>query len=361
MTDSPIQNSNPESGDRSEIQNLLLLLRRKEGNWVAWGQACQQLQKAGYNPQQIFEETGFEPIQQNQITVAAQVYGSIVSSGVSDAVRSRFERTGSDTLYEFRILTQPERAAAAELVVEKGIDSEGAHEVAKALKDFSRLPNPPEDFLEYPGDAVALHYWRLARQQSDLQMRSRLIALALRFAQSGTARQQVEKLLTDFTITRDRPAPRLPLYRLDSEEELARVLPVAGKLPLTTADLQAVPLIEEEPPFGLVKFTGTGAWAPVPGWQVVLRAEDPVVLLADTDQLPEPLEGKREQVLIIVDRAQREWSADSYFVVDQAGHLQIQWFEAAPDGALLGRIILIMRPKRILDENFTKDPWQVDE
>jgi hypothetical protein len=352
---------NPETGDRAQIEKLLLLLRRKESNWIAWGQACQQLQKAGYNPQQIFEETGFEPIQQNQIMVAAQVYSSILSSGVSDQVRSRFEHTGSDTLYEFRVLTQPERAAAAELVVEKGIDSEGAREVAKALKDFSRLSAPPEEFSEYPDDAVALHYWRLAKQQSDLQMRSRLIALALRFAQSETARQQVEKLLTDFTITRKQRAPRLPLYRLDSEEELARVLPVAGKLPLTAADLQAVPLIEEEAPFGLVRFTGTGAWVPVPGWQVILRAEDPVVLLADSDQFPEPLEGKREEVLVIVDRAQRQWNPDGFFVIDQAGQLQIQWFEETPDISLLGRIILVMRPKKILDENFTKDPWQVEE
>jgi hypothetical protein len=349
-----------ETGDR-QIEDLILLLRRKQENWVAWGQACQQLQKAGYNPQQIFEETGFEPVHQNQITVASQVYGSIVSSGVSEQVRSRFEHTGSDTLYEFRILTQPERAAAAELVVEKGIDSEGAREIAKALKDFSRLANPPEEFSEYPGDAVALHYWRLARQQSDLQLRSRLIALALRFAQSESARQQVEKLLTDFTVTRKRPAPRLPLYRLDSEEELARVLPVAGKLPLTTADLQAVPLIEEEAPFGLVRFSGTGAWVPVPGWQVVLGAEDPVVLLADTDQFPEPLEGKREQVLVVIDRAQRQWNPDNFFIIDQAGQLQIQWFEETPEVPLLGRVIVIVRPKKILDEDFTKDPWHVDE
>ena len=51
-------------------EELLRSLRQKEGTWVEWGKACQQLQKAGYNPQRIFEETGFEPIQQNQIIVA---------------------------------------------------------------------------------------------------------------------------------------------------------------------------------------------------------------------------------------------------------------------------------------------------
>jgi len=51
------------------LEEILRSLRRKEGNWVAWGQACQKLQKSGYSPQAIFEETGFEPIQQNQVIV----------------------------------------------------------------------------------------------------------------------------------------------------------------------------------------------------------------------------------------------------------------------------------------------------
>jgi hypothetical protein len=344
-----------------DVVELLRSLRRKEGTWINWGQACQQLQKAGYSQQQIFEETGFEPIQQNQIVVATQVYASMLSTGVSPAVQSRFEHTGSDTLYEFRILTQSERAAAATLVVEKGMDSEGAREVAKALKDFSRLSRYPEGFTADPGDAVAHHYWKLARQQSDLQARSRLIAQGLRFASTESARQQVEKLLTDFSTTRTRPVPLLPFYRLDSEEELPRILPVVGRLPLSTTDLQAVPILEEEGAFRLVKFAGNGAWVPIPGWQVILSAEDPIVLLCHSDQLPILPAGKPGEVLVVIDRAQRQWDADSYFVVDQEGQLQLQWFEETPDCPLLGRIVLVMRPKKILDEDFNKDPWQLDE
>jgi hypothetical protein len=293
--------------------------------------------------------------------VATQVYASMVSEGISTEVQKRFEHTGSDTLYEFRILTHPERAAAAALVVEKGIDSEGSREVAKALKDFSRLAKPPEGFVNQPSDAIAYYYWKLARQQSDLQARSRLIAQGLRFADSGSARQQIEKLLTDFTVTHTRPSPLMPFYRLDSEEELPRVLPVVGKLPLSVDDLQAVPLVEENGPFRLVKFSGTGAWVPIPGWQVVLNAEDPIALLVDSDQLPTPSTNQPEELLLLVDRAQRQWQADSYFAIDQDGQIQLQWFEEAPDQALLGRVILVMRPKKILDEQFTKDPWQIDE
>ena len=52
-------------------------LRQKQGTWVEWGQAIAYLQKNGYNPQDIFEATGFEPIQQNQVIVGSQVYNSM--------------------------------------------------------------------------------------------------------------------------------------------------------------------------------------------------------------------------------------------------------------------------------------------
>lgn len=357
MTATPSDQSLPEEA----VESLLLSLRRKEGTWVEWGKACQQLQKAGLSQQKIFEATGFEPVQQNQVVVAAQVYGSLESGNAAPEVLTRFERSGSDSLYELRILTQAERVAAATLLVEKGLDSEAAHEVAKALKDFSRMTRPPAEFSELPHDAVAYFYWNLAKQQADLQARSRLIAQALRFAKSETARQQIERLLTDFSVTRRRPAPRLPFYRLESASEQPRIVPVAGKLPLATADLQQVPLVEEEGTFRIVKFSGMGAWSALPGWQVVLAAEDPVLLLANVTELPGTESEDTEEVLILIDRAQRTWDDNSYFILDQEGQLQFEWFEEAPDRTLLGKVILVLRPKKVLDEDFNKELWQVEE
>jgi hypothetical protein len=364
MTATPPNNSEQQTPnpDQDVNQSLMQSLRRKEGNWVAWGQACQQLQKAGMSQQQIFEATGFEPVQQNQVIVAAQVYGSLVSGAAAPEVLDRFEHTGSDSLYELRVLTQPERVAAATLVVEKGIDSEGAHEVAKALKDFSRLSRKPDEFADYPHDAVAHFYWKLARQQADLQARSRLIAQALRFAKSESARKQVELLLTDFSVTRSRPAPRLPFYRLESATDEPRILPIAGKMPLTLADLQAVPLVEEEGRFRMVKFAGTGAWVALPGWQVILAAEDPVLILTESDQLPgTEADEMVEEVLVMIDRAQRDWDASNYFILDRSGQLQLDWFEEAPEVPLLGKVVLVLRPKKVLDEDYNKEFWQIDE
>ncbi|MBO3457856.1 hypothetical protein G7B40_018990 [Aetokthonos hydrillicola Thurmond2011] len=362
MTDQPPNAQNLENAMDEEIaQDLLQKLRQKQGNWVEWGVAIAKLQKAGYNPQTIFEATGFEQVQQNQVVVGAQVYSSLEKAGASQAVISHYATRGSDVLYELRLLTQEERAAAAELTFNHRLDLDEAREVAKAIKDFSRFRTPPEGFENHPGDAVAYQCWKLARQNSDLQARSRQIAKGLKFAHSQTARTQIERLLTDFTVVPKRPAPILPFYRLESEEELPRIVPVVGELPLTPQDLQAVPFIKEVEPFRMVKFAGEQAWVPLPGWQVLLSAEDPLVILCNSDSLPNQTRNISEPVLVVLDRAQREWDANSYFVVDNSGQVDFQWLETVPEIPILGRIILVLRAKKILDEELTKDSWQIDE
>jgi pentatricopeptide repeat protein len=86
--------------DGFDAEAALLRLRRKEGNWVEWGQSCQRLQKDGYTAQQIFEASGFEPIHQNQIMVAAQVFNSMMEVGIKPTTETHFSRVGSDSLYE---------------------------------------------------------------------------------------------------------------------------------------------------------------------------------------------------------------------------------------------------------------------
>ena len=153
----------------------------------------------------------------------------------------------------------------------------------------------------------------------------------------------------------------MPFYRFDSEEELPRLVPVVGEMPLTPADIQAVPLVEAIEPFRMVKFAGEQAWVPLPGWQVVSSAEDPVVILCNSDRLPSQPNSTPRPVLVVVDRSVQEWDENSYFVVDQSGQIEFQWFETKTDLPILGRIIVVVRPKKIFDEAFNKEPWQIDE
>jgi hypothetical protein len=345
-----------------EARELLRALLHKEGNWVRWGQVCGQLQKAGYNPLTIFEETGFQGSHQNLIIVASQVYESLVQGQASQEILDYFLGPRSDVLYEFRILNQEQRLAAAELAQQKQLDVDGAKEVARDFREFSRLSQLPDGFINHPGDAVAYQYWKRAKQKKDLVERSRSIATALKYVHSQSAREAIEKLLLDFTAAPSRSAPLLPLYRLEAEDELPRIIPFAGAFPLTKKDVKVVSAIEVVEPFHLIVVNGGGSFVPVPGWQAVLKAADPIAVTIASDRLPKPLPGKPEQVLIVIDRSQQQWNESSYFLVEINGNLELQWFEEEPDDlSILGQVIVVLRPKKIFDENNLTEPWQMDD
>jgi hypothetical protein len=353
----------PQTSPLSEehATELFRQLRQKEGNWVDWGKSCQQLQKAGYDTQTIFERTGFEPIHQNQVIVGVQVYETIIQTGVEEKVKAHFANKGSDILYEFRILPPKARSEAATLVVEKNLTQPEAHDVAKAIKDFSDLNSLPEGFTDCAGDAVAYHYWKLARGKKDLQARSRLIAQGLRYAYSTTAREQVENLLSDFTVVPATPAPTLPLYRLEQEEELPRILPVVPSLQVSVSQFQSVSQPQPQGTFSLTPLSGEGTWVALPGWQMIWAASDPVAIPCEKEDLPKSDSLSNEPFLVVVDRGDTQWYLHSYFLVEQQEGLGIQWFEQAPNQDLLGKVILILRPKRIVDEGAIAQSWQIEE
>jgi hypothetical protein len=263
-------------------------------------------------------------------------------------------------LYELRVLSQTERVGAATLALEKKLDAPGARDLAKAIKDFNRLANPPEEFTAHSGDAIAYQCWRRAHENQDLQERSRLIARGLQFAASGTARAKLEQLLTDFTVTPSRRAPILPIYRQESDEELPRILPLINSEPLTRQTLEAIAPSQPQGSFQWVISPQASQWIALPGWGVLLSSTDPVALLSQSDQLPTRSERQPEEVLIVIERQFGGWDADHYFLVEQGGQLEWAWFATPPEVPLLGQLLLVLRPKKILDENaLTGDDWSV--
>ncbi|HBC40816.1 MAG TPA: hypothetical protein DCZ88_02640 [Pseudanabaena sp.] len=354
----------------TDSEGLLRLLRHKEGTWVQWGIACQMLQKMGENSLAIFENTGFEPIQQNQIVVASQVYASLQAGNASDIVLAHFEQKGSDILYELRVLNQSERVTMATFALEKNLDVLEAKDIVKAIKEAATVANLPEGFTRHPGDAVVLQILKATQGKIDPQERTRLIARGLRFAHGDKARAAIERLLTDMANPSKKKAPNLPTFRYDGEDDIPRILPVAGTLPLSAAQFQAVPQVTELTPFGIVHSHSEATWATLPGWFVVHQAKDGVIVSCNTDTLQvaisqEVLSADRdraEDILILVDRAQRYWDESSYFVIaDQDGNLKFAWFESQPKVEILGKVTLTLRPKRFFDENASQDRWQFEE
>ncbi len=345
----------------AEIQEKLRSLLHKEGTWIDWGKTCQELQKAGCELAKIFEATGFQASQQNLVIVAAQVYDSITQGGAEEAVLKYFQGPKSDVLYEFRILNQKQRASAAKLAYDKQSDVDEAHEIAKTIKEVSQLSQLPTGFTSDAGDMVAYLCWKRARQKKDLQERSRLIAKGLKFAASTSAREAIEQLLSDFTVVSSKTAPILPVYRLELEEELPRIIPLIKTSPLSTEAIEAVSPVAIEEPFRSVDFSSGGCFVPVPGWQLVLKAIDPVGYICSSDRLPTYLSGNIEPVLVIIDRSAKEWDVNSYFLIETDSEPQLQWFESPPESNIIGQLVLIMRPKKILDEGNITQPWQMDD
>jgi hypothetical protein len=352
---------NSEQLSEREIEEIWRSLLHKEGSWVEWGKNCQKLQKAGINPQIIFEKTGFQTSQQNLVIVASQVYESLVKANLSEALLTYFQGPRSDVLYELRVLNQEQRASASELAYSKKLDVDEARNLVKAVQEVSRLSQLPPEFSDHPGDAVAYQCWKRARQKKELQERSRLIARGLKFAHSVSAREAIEKLLSDFTIIPTHSAPLLPLYRIETETELPRIIPVVGSFPLTREILEKTPRLTTGENFSIVEVSGAGNFVPIPGWQAIFKAIDPVAMICQGSQLPQPLDNPLEEVLVIVDREIKTWNPNSYYLIEQQENLAFQWFEEQPTINLLGQIILVIRPKKILDENNLLEPWQMDD
>lgn len=346
----------------TEKEEIMRSLLHKEGSWVEWGQNCQKLQKAGEKPYEIFEQTGFQVSQQNLIIVASQVYESLVKENATPELLEYCRGPHSDVFYEFRILNQKQRLDAAILAQEKKIDVDTAKIVAKAIKEFSFLSQTPSGFTFHAGDAVAYQYWKTARQKKSLADRARLIAEGLKFAHSTTARTQIEQLLTDFILTPSIQAPLLPIYRLDIDDALPCILPLAGTFPITKQELMAVSSLEIEEPFRVVKADSINKLVAVPGWQVILKAKNPVAVFCQNDQLPKSVGGKdSELVLVVIDRDAKTWDQNSYFLVEKEGNLQFNWFPEAPTCEIIGQFILVLRAQKILDENNLTEPWQMDD
>jgi hypothetical protein len=280
--------------EEEDPNTLLMQLRRKEGSWLDWAKACQTLQRQKMTPQAIFEATGFEPIHQNQIVVGSQVYEGMAKAGASPAVLEHFAYKGSDILYELRILSPKDRLQVAELILSRNLNADDAHEIARAVKNYAQLREPPEGFGTHPGDAVAYQAWKTAQQTSDLQERTRAIGRAFQYVHSDGARQQIERLLSTVAASshpQRKILPKLSVFRL--EEDLPRLLPVVGSLPLSTATWEQLPPSELQGPFRWVSSPAEQTWVALPPWSVIRNARDPLVLQVENAFLGSLIVGNR--------------------------------------------------------------------
>jgi hypothetical protein len=153
----------------------------------------------------------------------------------------------------------------------------------------------------------------------------------------------------------------LPVYRLEAEEELPRIFPVAGTFPLSAQAVLNVPQVAPVGHFQWIQTNWQGGWVTLPGWEVLMKAEDPIAVLAHTDNLPIKLQGNAEEAILVFDRAETTWSDLNYFALDRDGKVEIEWSDTQPSATILGKLLLILRPKRLSDDSKSKDIWYIEE
>jgi Rubisco Assembly chaperone C-terminal domain len=157
-----------------------------------------------------------------------------------------------------------------------------------------------------------------------------------------------------------RSQPTLPLHRLEVDEDLPRFVPVAGKLPVTSKTLAEIPTARIVNVFGVIDTGNSPLWVGLPGWQIVSAVINPVVIFTVNKQLLPDAETE-EELLILVDRAVTDWDEYKYFVIDRDGQVVVEWFSEAPTEPILGQVVLVLRPKRLLTTGDQHDLWQIEE
>jgi hypothetical protein len=111
--------------------------------------------------------------------------------------------------------------------------------------------------------------------------------------------------------------------------------------------------------FGVMR-PSAGNWVGLPGWQTVTAAVSPVVVLAVNKELI-PNAETEEEILLLIDRAATDWDENKYFAIDRGGQVVVDWFSSAPTETILGQLVLVLRPKRMLSVSNQDALWQNEE
>lgn len=141
----------------------------------------------------------------------------------------------------------------------------------------------------------------------------------------------------------------LPLIQGSDDELFPRILKIAGAYPSLTPDELMSPISSPSPPVGswVYEFTDLDGWGTValPGSSVLNNAIDPVVMIATNTDLGVSIVEEVE-VLVVVDRGDRGFSPDSFFVFKTPKNdLSIMWCDEIPkDYVIMGKVVVCAIP-----------------
>ena len=317
--------------------------------------------------------------------VAAQVRDSLVQSTSNDPeLLAPFDLGGAELLYEIRLLSAQQRAAAARYIVDNKLDAKGAQDLARAMKDFPRRRGDKGwDSFDYgiPGDCLSFMYYRQSREHwNPSEERTSALELALEVAQSERAKNMVLEELKGANEGKGgeegiESGVRVPVVRLKigevAEASSVVVLPVCRDEEREIGVLDAPRECRSEGEFGVVVAEkGWKRWVVLPAWEPVARLGNGGVVVSFVDARVLPWKANRwymeEAILVVADRSRKEVAADDGFylvAIDSNGEgLKVERGSALKEKGVtesLGTVVLVVRPPREeTDDQLADEDWE---
>ncbi|VFQ68199.1 unnamed protein product [Cuscuta campestris] len=322
-----------------DTNSRLEILTKRLGPWFEYAPLIPSLIQEGFAPSTLEEIAGISGAEQNLLVVASRVRESLLNSGIDAETLSFFDSGGgAELLYEIRILTADQRAAAADFLVKNRSDVKQSQRLARAMKDF-RLRRADRGWARFdpesPGDCLAFSYFRQAKEYeaaSKDELRRLSLQKALEFAVSDAAKALLEEEKSR-TKSEEKESNveghevTVPLVRMQlgevAESSALVVLPVA----VEAEEVEAAPWncigVGE---FGIVEAEKEWRrWVVLPEWKPIsgLHRGGAAVRFENGRILPwkESEKNQRDPILVVADRRRKEVVSDNgFYLVFEVGN-----------------------------------------
>ncbi|XAR53577.1 hypothetical protein NMG60_11022189 [Bertholletia excelsa] len=367
-----------------DIAGRIEILTNRLGPWFEYATLIPYLTQEGFSPSSIEELTGISGVEQNRLVVATQVRDSLIQFETDPDILSFFDTGGAELLYEIRLLSASQRAAAARFLVENKFDAKGARELARSMKDFpSRRGDKGWGSFNYtlPADCLSFMYYRQAQEHKNpSDERTAALQQALAVAESEEAKKQV---LVDLEGKDDdgeakdelESRARVPVVRMRmgevAEVSAVVVLPVCKVEEREREVLGAPWECASGGEFGVVEAEkGWNRWVVLPAWAPIVELKRGGIVVAFPDARVLPWKSNRsneEAILVVADRGRKEVVADDGVYLVAAHNSGDRGLKVERGLALkqmgveesLGTVVLVVRPPREEDDDQLSDEdWE---
>ncbi|XP_068640887.1 rubisco accumulation factor 1.2, chloroplastic-like [Aristolochia californica] len=359
---------------------ILNTLSNRLGRWYEYAPLIAVLSHSyGFSASSIEESTGISGVEQNRFLVASKVRESLLPS-LDPETLAFFDSGGAELLYELRLLSNTQRAAAARRLVDRKSDARGALELARAIKYFpSRKGDRGWEAFSYtsPGDCLAFMHFRQSREHRNPTDAEVWLERAAEEAETDAAKKRIaeelQKLLGGGEEEADDPKREIvtvPVVRLKigevAEATSVSVLPVCDA---NEGEIVDAPECGAQGEFGVVVAEkGWRKWVVLPRWEPLLTGGPSMLAVSFADASVVPWKANRwakeEPILVIADRGMKEVEIDDgfYLVCGENGTLAVEkgvkLKEKGVEKCLAGVILVVRPPREEQDDQISDEEWE---